>query len=41
MFNDLRGYFDTRFGEHWMETDQRFWSQFENKIAGWRNIKLS
>lgn len=41
MFNDLRGYFDKRFGEHWMETDQRFWSQFENKIAGWRNIKLS
>jgi len=41
MFQDLRGYFDTRFGERWMETDKRFWSQFENKIAGWRNIKLS
>jgi CheY-like chemotaxis protein len=41
MFDDLRGYFDTRFGERWMETDERFWSQFENKIASWRNIKLS
>jgi len=40
LFGELRGYFDTRFGDRWMETDQRFWSQFENKIAGSRNIKF-
>jgi len=40
LFGELQGYFDTRFGDRWMETDQRFWSQFENKIAGSRNIKL-
>jgi CheY-like chemotaxis protein len=41
LFDELRGHFDARFGGRWMETDQRFWSQFENKIAGGRNIKLS
>jgi hypothetical protein len=41
LFEELRGHFDARFGGRWMETDQRFWSQFENKIAGGRNIKLS
>jgi DNA-binding response OmpR family regulator len=33
IFQELRGHFDTRFGDRWMDTDKRFWSQFENKIA--------
>ena len=33
IFQELRGHFDSRFGDRWMDTDKRFWSQFENKIA--------
>jgi DNA-binding response OmpR family regulator len=33
IFQELRGHFDTRFGNRWMDTDRRFWSQFEDKIA--------
>ncbi len=40
MFDELKGFFNTRFGERWMETDPRFWGNFEGKIASWRGPKL-
>lgn len=40
MFDELKGFFNARFGERWMETDPRFWSSFEGKIASWRGPKL-
>jgi DNA-binding response OmpR family regulator len=33
IFQELRGHFNSRYGDQWMDTDQRFWSQFEDKIA--------
>ena len=33
MFQELRGHFDSRFGNQWMETDKPFWSRFEAQIA--------
>jgi len=33
IFQELRGHFNMRFGDQWMDTEKRFWSQFENKIA--------
>jgi DNA-binding response OmpR family regulator len=33
VFQELRGYFDSRFGDRWMDTDKKFWGQFEDKLA--------
>ncbi len=33
IFQELRGFFDTRFGNQWMDSDKTFWSNFEEKIA--------
>jgi len=33
LFGELRGYFNSHYGNQWMDTDKRFWSQFEDKIA--------
>ncbi|MCU0561603.1 MAG: response regulator [Desulfobacterales bacterium] len=39
LFQELRGHFDVRFGNQWMEADKRFWSQFEARVAS-RKKKL-
>jgi DNA-binding NtrC family response regulator len=33
LFQELRGYFNAHFGDKWMDTDKRFWSQFDEKIS--------
>lgn len=33
VFQELRGFFDSRFGDRWMDSDKTFWSNFEEKIA--------
>lgn len=33
IFQELRGHFNRQFGDQWTNTDKRFWSQFEDKIA--------
>jgi DNA-binding response OmpR family regulator len=36
LFQELRGHFDARFGNQWMETDKPFWSRFEAQIASYK-----
>ena len=33
LFYELRGYFNTHFGNQWMDMDKSFWNKFEEKIS--------
>jgi CheY-like chemotaxis protein len=33
LFENLRGFFNARWGENWKKTDEKFWKEFDEKIA--------
>jgi DNA-binding NtrC family response regulator len=33
LFENLRGFFDARWGEHWQKTEEKFWKEFDEKTA--------
>lgn len=33
IFQELQGFFDTRFGNQWMDNDRQFWNKFQETIA--------
>jgi hypothetical protein len=33
LFQNLRGFFNARWGENWKNTDRKFWKEFDEKIA--------
>ncbi len=33
LFDNLRGFFNARWGENWKKTDEKFWKGFDEKIA--------
>jgi len=36
LFENLRGFFNTRWGEYWQKAEERFWKEFDEKTRiGW------
>ncbi len=33
LLGNLKGFFDARWGENWKKTDEKFWKEFDEKIA--------
>jgi CheY-like chemotaxis protein len=33
LYENLKEYFDKRWGEYWQKSDEKFWKEFEDKIA--------
>ena len=34
LYENLKEYFDKRWGEYWQQSDEKFWKGFKDKIAG-------
>ena len=39
LYENLKEYFDKRWGEYWQKSDQRFWREFEEKTLQSKRIK--